>query len=253
MFSVPPRRVAASLVSANGARATSNRRRRERCRQSGERACSTSDSCVTIPRIVSRVAAPAVGMEVGSASRSFTWRAMPTGRRNPPTNRSRTVSAVVGDGGGPTTSALTAARGSGSGASRAKSRYCRAICTPPSPSVIVWCIFCTSAALPPRRPSITVNCQSGRVRSNGSRVSNVARSRTWRGDPGLGTAIRRTWRSMSKSGSSTHVGAERLTGAGWTRHRSRGTAPTARSMRARSRSKSGARSRIDTVANVDVR
>ena len=65
MFSVPPRRLAASLVSENGARATSNRRRSERSRHSGERACSTSDSCVTTPRIVSMVAAPAVGMERG--------------------------------------------------------------------------------------------------------------------------------------------------------------------------------------------
>ena len=58
---------------------------------------------------------------------------------------------------------------------------------------------------------------------------------------------------MSKSGSSTHIGADRLTGAGWTRQRSRGTFQMARSIRARSRSKSGGRSRIDTVPNVDDR
>ena len=45
---------------------------------------------------------------------------------------------------------------------------------------------------------------------------------------------------------------ERLTGAGWTRQRSRGTAALARSMR-RADGRSRAWSRIETVANVDVR
>ncbi len=39
---------------------------------------------------------------------------------------------------------------------------------PPSPSVIVWCIFCTSAARPSGRPSTITNSHSGRVRSSGS-------------------------------------------------------------------------------------
>ena len=98
-----------------------------------------------------------------------------------------------------------------------------------------------------------MNCHSGRVRSNGSSVISVARSSSWRIEPGLGSAMRRTWLSMSKSGSSTHIGADRLTGAGWTRHRSRGTFHVARSMRARRRSKSGGRSSTETVPNVDER
>ena len=57
MFSVPPSRVAAAFVDLNGARTTSSRRRSERSAHSGERAFSTSESCVTRPRIVSIVAA----------------------------------------------------------------------------------------------------------------------------------------------------------------------------------------------------
>ena len=75
-----------------------------------------------------------------------------------------------GGGGGSASSTSVGSTGGGSGASRSKSRYCSDIRTPPSPSVIVWCIFASSAALPPRRPSTTTNCHSGRVRSNGSSV-----------------------------------------------------------------------------------
>ena len=124
---------------------------------------------------------------------------------------------------------------------------------PPSPSVIVWCIFDTRAALPPRSPSTTVNCQSGRIRSNGSSVINVPRSSSWRIEPGLGRAMRRTWTSMSNPGSSAHIGADRLTGAGCTRQRKRGTFQVARSMRARRRSKSGGRSTTEIVPKFEER
>ncbi len=119
--------------------------------------------------------------------------------------------------------------------------------------MIVWCIFDTSAALPPRNPSTTTNCHSGRVRSNGSSVISVAVSSSWRIEPAPGRAMRRTWTSMSNSGSSAHVGADSDTGAGCTRHRSRGMFHVARSMRAFRRSKSGGRSSSDTVPNVDDR
>ena len=185
MFSVPPSRLAAAFVALNGARTTSSRRCSERSVHSGECAFSTSESCATRPRIVPTVAELAAGIAIGSASSSMTWRATPIGSRKPPATRSRTVSAAVGAGGtiGSTDSGSTAG---GSGASRSKSRYCSDICMPPSPSVIVWCIFDTRAALPPRSPSTTVNCQSGRVRSNGSSVISVPRSSSWRIEPGLG-------------------------------------------------------------------
>ncbi len=68
VLSVPPSRLAASLVSRNGARTTSKWRRNERSVHSGEWAFSTSDSWDTTPRTVSTVATPAAGMAVGSAS-----------------------------------------------------------------------------------------------------------------------------------------------------------------------------------------
>ncbi len=83
--------------------------------------------------------------------------------------------------------------GGGSGASRSKSRYSNDSWIPPSPSMIVWCIFCTSADLPPRSPSTIQNCHSGRVRSNGSTAIRLARSSSWRIVPGLGRAMWRTW------------------------------------------------------------
>ena len=58
---------------------------------------------------------------------------------------------------------------------------------------------------------------------------------------------------MSKSGSSAQIGAPSPVGFGWTRQRRRGTAWTAESMRARRRSKSGARSKIVIAPNVDAK
>ena len=125
--------------------------------------------------------------------------------------------------------------------------------TPLIPSVIVWCIFVSRAAWPPSRPSTTRNCHSGRVRSSGSRTNRLARSRSCRRVPGDGRATRRTWRSMSKSGSSAQIGAPSPVGLGWTRQPRRGTAWTAASIRLRRRSKSGARSSSVTAPNVDAR
>ena len=71
-LSVPPRRVAASLVEANGTRAVSMRRRIERSVHSGDRAESVSDSCDTTLRSVSTAATVAWGIDVGSASSSRT-------------------------------------------------------------------------------------------------------------------------------------------------------------------------------------
>ena len=226
MLSVPPRRFAASLVSRNGARTTSKRRRSERSVHSGECAFSTSESCEhdAADRVDRRRAGGRDGRRVGEQLGDLAGDA----DRQPEAAEQQVADGVAAADGAMAVGAASIVAGSiggGSGASRSKSRNCSDICTPPSPSVIVWCIFCTSADLPPRRPSTTTNCHSGRVRSNGSSVSSVARSSSWRSVPGLGRAMWRTWWSMSKSGSSTHIGAERLTGAGCTRQRSRGHVP----------------------------
>ena len=109
------------------------------------------------------------------------------------------------------------------------------------------------ADLPPSSPSITVNCHSGRVRSNASATSSVARSSNCRMVPGAGNAIRRTWCAMLNSVSATQRGGPREAGAGCTRWRSRGMIRDARSIRATNASKFGARSRMVMLANVEVR
>ena len=233
--------------------ATSRWRRSERSVHSGDRAFSVSPSSLRMARSVSAAAVVASGIWAGSASRSLTCLTMPNGMRSEPASRSRIESPELPSvGHAPSSSSSSVGIGS-SGASRSKSRNSSDSCTPPSPSVIVWCIFSIRAARPPSRPSTITNCHSGRVRSNGSAVISVARSSSWRSVPGLGSAMRRTWWSRSKSGSSTQTGALTLPGEVCTRWRSRGIRIAVRSMRRRSRSKFGLRSRIVTLANVDDR
>ena len=83
----------------------------------------------------------ASGMAVGSASSSRTcWRCRAAAGTCRRAGRAR-VSAADGGGGSATTRRDVRSTGGGSAASRSKSRNCSDICTPPSPSVIVWCIF----------------------------------------------------------------------------------------------------------------
>ena len=117
----------------------------------------------------------------------------------------------------------------------------------------VWCIFWMSADLPPRSPSTTTYCHSGRVRSNGSATIKVARSSNWRIDPGPGQCDVPHVVIDREVGILDPCGADTLPGAGCTRWRSRGIAMLARSNRRRIRSTSGLRSRIVTLPNVDVR
>ena len=56
---------------------------------------------------------------------------------------------------------------SGIGASGSKSTNASDKRSPPTPSVIVWWIFCSSATRPSGSPSMIVNSQSGRARSSG--------------------------------------------------------------------------------------
>ena len=225
VLSVPPRRLAASLVSRNGAVATSKRRFRLRVVHSGERARSTSESWATTPRTVSIAAVVALGMAAGSASRSRTCLETPSGRRNPPTTRSRMASAAEGDGGAPTGPPSVRSIGGGSGASRSKSRYCSDICTPPSPSVMVWCIFCSSAALPPQPfDDDELPQRSGAVerveRDQRGEIEQLAHGpRLGQGDAAdvlIDLEIRGRRPTAARRSS---------TGVGWTRHPSRGRPP----------------------------
>ena len=92
-------------------------------------------------------------------------------------------------------------RGSGAGrtgaigsvASRARSMNCSDMRMLPSPSAMAWCSFWIMAAPPSSSPSTTTNSHSGRVRSNGDCTSVAARSRSWRIDPGAGSATQRRW------------------------------------------------------------
>src|SRR4051794_36720058 len=80
---------------------------------------------------------------------------------------------------------------------------------------------------------------------------SAARSSSWRSVPGGGTAIRRTWKSMSNEGSSAHSGGANRNGGGTTRCPRRGGTFTARSMRRRKRGKSGGRARSGSCRKDD--
>ena len=86
--------------------------------------------------------------------------------------------------------------------------------TPPSPSVMVWCICCTSAARPSARPSMAVKRHSGRLRSNGSAASTAARSNSWRSEPGAGRAMVRMCQSRSIVGVVAPLGRGQAAEAG---------------------------------------
>ena len=64
---------------------------------------------------------------------------------------------------------------------------------PFSPSVMVWCIFCTIAPRPSASPSTTVNSHSGRVRSKGSPASSAASSYSCASEPGRASVTWRKW------------------------------------------------------------
>ena len=84
----------------------------------------------------------------------------------------------------PVVGASSGACGSGS---RSKSTSASESFRPPTPSVIVWWIFWSSAARPSARPSMSVNSHSGRARSSGCSASAPQRSSSARSSPGAGT------------------------------------------------------------------
>ena len=174
-------------VSPNGARSTSIRRLSERSVHSGDLACSVSLSWLITPRTVSAAAEPALGdaRRVAEQIPDLAKQA----ERHPQAARQQVAQHIavrIGRRRLAVRRARAASSGGGSGASRSKSRNCSDSFTLPSPSVIVWCSFSISADLPPRRPSTTTNCHSGRVRSNGSQAIRLARSSSWRIVPGFG-------------------------------------------------------------------
>ena len=125
---------------------------------------------------------------------------------------------------------------------------------PPSPSVIVWCIFCTQgrpAARRARRRARTPTA-GGCGRAGPARTGRPGRTAGAR-CPGSGRARWRTWRSMSKSGSSCHSGGAMRPSAGTTRWCRRGIRSTACSIRRRNRPRSGLESSIVTLPKFELR
>ena len=124
---------------------------------------------------------------------------------------------------------------------------------PPTPSVTAWCTFIASAAPSPSSPSNKVNSHSGRARSNAADAIGCSASSSARRSPGAVSRTRRRWKSRSNDSSTTHRGGPRRNGGESTRWRRRGMTRVARSMRARNRFQSGARSRMATARMVDRR
>ena len=107
---------------------------------------------------------------------------------------------------------------SGTGASGSKSTNASDSRRPPTPSVIVWWIFCSSATRPSGSPSMSVNSQSGRARSSGCSASEAHRSSSARSElPSPGSATRRMCAVRSSVGSSANAGGTMRNGALTTR------------------------------------
>ena len=87
---------------------------------------------------------------------------------------------------------------SGPGSSRTVS-----IMAPDAPSMVAWWILVSWAIRPPSSPSITYSSHSGRLRSSGRPTMRDTVSASCSDVPGGATAWWRTWKSMSKSASST--------------------------------------------------
>ena len=258
-LTLPPRARAASFTSSSRSCDTPNHRPRDRSVHSGEwrwstltwrsadratpvssalRWCSWSGCTAALVRaLVAARAWPA-------RSRTVWWRASAV-RVHQPCGSSPAL--PLPSAGCP----LPAAGSAGGAGSRSKSRNCTESRMPPSPSVIVWCRRWTMAPRPSDRPSTTTNSQSGRVRSNGWRLSVATRcSRSsMSAVPPRSTHLR--WWSRSNKGSSRHSGGASRAGLGTTFWRSRGTATTARSMRARNFLRSTGRSKTVRLANAE--
>ena len=67
------------------------------------------------------------------------------------------------------------------------------ISAPDMPSITAWWILVSSALLPEPRPSIRYSSQSGRLRSSGRLKMRATCAASCASDPGVGSAISRTW------------------------------------------------------------
>ena len=92
-----------------------------------------------------------------------------------------------------------------------------------TPSTMQWCVFEISAQRPSSRPSTTHISHSGFARSSCWDITRPTRLRSSSSPPGAGRAVRRTWYSRLKCGSSTHVGRPSASGTNRTFCRYRGT------------------------------
>ena len=77
------------------------------------------------------------------------------------------------------------------------------ISAPEIPSISAWWIFVSIAMCPDPSPEIRYSSQSGLARSSGREVIRATCSASWGSLPGAGSASSRTWKSRSKSISST--------------------------------------------------
>ncbi len=111
-------------------------------------------------------------------------------------------------------------RGDGSGE---RSNSAATSSAPETPSMIEWCTLVTRATRPCSRPSTTWNSQRGRRRSSGLDATSATNAASSSRPPGFGTAARRTWKSRSKLGSSTHEGWSTPKGTSDNRIRNAGT------------------------------
>ena len=199
----------------------------------------------------STAADPAVGIDDGSASSSPTWRAMLIGSRNVAWTKPSMVSTVLGGGTGAGSGVAAAAagrRGGVAGEVDVLHRHAHPV-DPVGDRVMH-----LRTATPPCR--LRVPRRRGTATAGG--CGRAGRARTgWRGRAADAAYPERAGRPAARGGRCRsrdrrpRSGHRVPVGLGWTRQPRRGTPWTADSMRARRRSKSGARSRIVTVPNVD--
>ena len=144
------------------------------------------------------------------------------------TTASRTMSSCEGTP-SPRKAGPTPAGGAASPGLRLK--RCTKRPAPEAPSTAAWCTLVMTAKRPPSMPSMTHASHSGRERSSGVLAMRPQISPSSLRPPGAGQATRRTWRMMSKSGSSIHTGWCSSKGTSTKRRRKAGRRCTRLSMR----------------------
>ena len=254
MLSVPPSRLAASLGLRRTVRAAPPSAAAATARSTAANVrLSVSLSCCITPRNVSAAAEPAAGMPVGSASRSRIWRIRPSGSRRLPADQ---FAQQVGA----RRSACGCLGGGGDGVGVERWRLgCVALEVEELQRQLHAALAVDDGVvqlldqrdLPPRSPSTTRTATAAGCGRTGRRRSG------WRGRaagascPAWAARCGGRGSGGRSCGSSTHIGRRQVgrapaAPAGAAAGPRRWRAPCRRS----SRSKSGGRSRIVTLANV---